>query len=375
MPYIYINDAGQENERRRDMVPIFIASTRGYSGKTFVALGLGMKLKELGYKVGYMKPVGKSPIKRGGRVYDADAVFIREILSLTEPLDVISPVVLSYETQNLVYKGKIKENLKEILKSVRSMKDKDFLIIGGGADLSEGALLKSDALSIVEKTKSHAVVVESWAGDNSADSLFVCARLFGDRFMGAVINKVPSSSFSYVRNTVRPFLEKKGLKILGIFERDSLLESFTVRQLSEVLHGHILCCEEGLDEFVEHFSIGAMDVDSAINYFRRTPNKAVITGAHRSDIQLAAMETSTKCIILTGGLYANSVVIGKAQSKGIPIISVTEDTFTTVDRIESVMGKARILDSAKLARVKELFDREFDMKRFLKAAKTARCFA
>jgi BioD-like phosphotransacetylase family protein len=168
---------------------------------------------------------------------------------------------------------------------------------------------------------------------------------------------------------VKPFLEKKGVKILGVFQRDSLLESFTVRQLNEVLHGRVLCCEEGLDDFVENFSIGAMDVDSALKYFRRTPNKAVITGAHRSDIQLAAMETSTKCIILTGGLYANSVVIGKAQSKGIPIISVDEDTFTTVDRIEAVMGKARILDRVKMDRVKELFEREFDVRRFLKFAK------
>jgi len=121
-----------------------------------------------------------------------------------------------------------------------------------------------------------------------------------------------------------------------------------------------------LDDFVENFSIGAMDVDSALSYFSRIPNKAVITGAHRSDIQLAAMETSTKCIILTGGLYTNDVVIGRAQSKGIPIISVAEDTFTAIDRIEATMGKARIREKGKIARAKELIETEFDMKGFLK---------
>ena len=95
----------------------------------------------------------------------------------------------------------------------------------------------------------------------------------------------------------------------------------------------------------------------------------VITGAHRSDIQLAALETSTRCIILTGGLTTNDVVIGKAQSKGVPIISVADDTFTTVDKIGGSMGKANIREKRKVARVRELMDMEFDMKRFLKTMK------
>jgi BioD-like phosphotransacetylase family protein len=143
----------------------------------------------------------------------------------------------------------------------------------------------------------------------------------------------------------------------------------TVRQLNEILNGKVVCCDERLDEYVENYSIGAMDVDSALNYFRRIPNKAVITGAHRSDIQLAAMETSTKCIILTGGLQTNDVVVGKAQAKGIPIISVADDTFTTIDKIELSMGKTNIREKRKIARVGELMDLEFDMKRFLKSVK------
>ncbi len=145
--------------------------------------------------------------------------------------------------------------------------------------------------------------------------------------------------------------------------------SVTIRELAETLGGEVLCCEDRLDEYVENFSIGAMDVDSALNYFRRIPNKAVITGAHRSDIQLAAMETSTKCIILTGGLQTNDVVIGKAQTKGIPIISVAYDTYTTIDRIEVGMGKTSIREKRKVERAKELIDMEFDIKRFLKSVK------
>ncbi len=190
--------------------------------------------------------------------------------------------------------------------------------------------------------------------------------LLGSRFLGAVLNKVPLNMIEHVKTTVRPFLEQKGIPVFGTIPKDGFLESVSVSELNEMLGGKVLCCEDRLHEFVENFLIGAMDVDSALNYFRRTPNKAVITGAHRSDIQLAALETSTKCIILTGGLRTNEVVLGKAQSRGVPILSVPDDTFSTINKIELRMGKTSILESKKMDRTRELFSAGFDMYGFLK---------
>src|SRR5208282_219326 len=97
------------------MVPIFIASNRSYTGKTFFALGLAQKLIELGHKVGYLKPLGKTPVKKGSDLFDADAIFIKESLDLPDSLEVISPFVLSYEMQNLIFDGDHKEIKKRIL--------------------------------------------------------------------------------------------------------------------------------------------------------------------------------------------------------------------------------------------------------------------
>jgi BioD-like phosphotransacetylase family protein len=348
------------------MVPIFIASNTFYSGRTFISLGLALKLMEQGYKVGYLKPVGKTPVKTGKDIFDADAMFIKETLGLEDPLEVISPYVQTYESQTLLFEGGLKDVKKRVLSAFRSLKRKDFVIIGGAGDLFEGSLLGINATALLDAMKAYLLVVERWRGESSSDALFGTAKLAGDRFCGGIINKVPTSAVGYVKDTVRPFLEKKGVKIFGVFAKDRALDAITVRQLNYILNGQVLCCEDKLDEFVENFSVGAMDVDSALNYFRRTPNKAVITGAHRSDIQLAALETSTRCIILTGGITTNAVVIGKAQAKGVPIISVADDTFTTIDKIEGSMGKTSIREKHKVERVKELMDIEFDMKRFLK---------
>lgn len=349
------------------MVPVFIVSNREHAGKTFLAIGLGIKLIEQGYKVGYMKPVGKTPVKIGKSIYDEDAVFIKEALSLADSLSVISPFVLGYETQNLLIEGKIGDVKKLVMDALKSQNDKDFIIVGGAGDFFDGSILGVNTLNLIQEVNGKALLIEPWRGDASIDSLFGGGGLLGGRFAGGVINKVPANALKYVKESIKPFLENKGIKIFGIFQKDSLLESIAVRQLTEILNGKVLCCEDRLDEFVENFSIGAMDVDNALKYFRRIPNKAVITGAHRSDIQLVAMETSTKCIILTGGLNTNEVVLGRAQAKGIPIISVADDTFTVIDRIEAVIGKTRIREKGKINRAKNMIDREFDMERFLKA--------
>lgn len=351
------------------MVHLYIASMSGFSGKSLITLGLGLMLKDAGYKIGYIKPFGKIPLKHKNDFIDADAEFMRKALDIQDPPDIVSPFVVTFEIQNSVLKGKPSDKFGNVKKALASIKDKDIVMIGGAADLFEGSVFGINAVKIINHSKAKTLLVEPWNGGSSIDSIIGARELLADSFIGVVINKVPQIAHDHVIKSVRPFLEKKGINVFASLHKDILLDSITVRQLNEILNGKVLCCEEGLDEFIENFSIGAMDVDSALKYFRRTTNKAVITGAHRSDIQLAALETSTKCIILTGGLYTNDVITGKAKMKNVPIISVSEDTFTTVEKIESVLGKIRIREQKKVLKTKEIVEKEFDFKRLLKELK------
>ncbi|HHW20068.1 MAG TPA: DRTGG domain-containing protein [Thermodesulfovibrio thiophilus] len=348
------------------MIPIFIISNRAFTGKNFFALGLALTLKERGFKVGYIRPLGRIPLKKGDEVFDEEAVFIKELLGLEEPLNVISPFVFTYETQYRLFEGSDLKVKEKVLNSFSKQSNKDFVIVVGSNNIFEGFTLGIDAIGLLNETNGKVIAIQHWDSDIAMDDIFGIRQLVGDRFIGAVINKIVPEQFHHVKEKVVPFIEGKGIKILGVFKKDKFLEAVTVRRLMEAVNGGLVCCEDKLDEFVENLSIGAMDPETALSYFLRTPNKAVITGIHRTDIQIVAMETSTKCLILTGGMHVNETVSGIAKAKGIPIVVTPMDTFAAVDRMEKLMGKAVIREKDKAIKAKEVVSSEFDIEEFLR---------
>jgi hypothetical protein len=147
---------------------------------------------------------------------------------------------------------------------------------------------------------------------------------------------------------------------------DEILASITVRELASQLSAKVLCGEKGLDQIVGQFIVGAMGVASAARYFREVNDKAVITGGDRPDIQLAALQTSTRALVLTGNLYPSPVLVGRAQQLGVPMLLVAEDTLATVERIDRIMGRLRVREAVKVVRARELLEAHIDFARLEK---------
>ena len=144
-----------------------------------------------------------------------------------------------------------------------------------------------------------------------------------------------------------PALERLGLPVLGVMPQSPLLRSVTVEELALRLGAQVLCCPERLDLLVETLSIGAMNVNSAMEFFRRRRNMAVVTGADRTDIQLAALEASTQCLILTGAGDPLPQLLNRAEELEVPLLKVEHDTLTTVEVIEQAFGHVRLHEVVK----------------------------
>jgi BioD-like phosphotransacetylase family protein len=348
------------------MKTIFLISNRPYSGRNLLAVGLSLNLKERGKKVGYMKLLGKTPIKVGDKILDEESMFIHKVLEIEDPVEWVCPFVLSYEAKYKLFHEEemnIAQQIREVINTQTTLKD--YLFVVGGDSIFEGLSLGIDCLRLIKEVDAKGINVQLWEGETSVDDILGVKELLGKNFVGAVINKVPPEEHAYIKETVVPYLKKKGVEVLGVFKRDRLLEAITVRTLLEVVNGGIACCEDKLEEFIENIVIGAMDPENAMRYFLKIPNKLVITGVYRTDIQILALETSTKCLLLTGGLHPSEMVISIAKSKGVPVVVTSLDTFSAVKRIQSLVGRDMLKDRGKALRAKEVVAKEFDLDRFL----------
>mgnify|MGYP001572624329 CR=1 FL=1 len=74
----------------------FITGTDTDVGKTVVTAILGLLFQKKGKKVGVMKPVATGGKKVGNTFVSQDARFLKDILSLTTPLEIINPLCLEH---------------------------------------------------------------------------------------------------------------------------------------------------------------------------------------------------------------------------------------------------------------------------------------
>jgi BioD-like phosphotransacetylase family protein len=345
---------------------IYVTSLERYSGKTAICLALGKRFMTDGFKVGYLKPLSLQPWLVSGKIADEDATFVKEILGLDVDPWELSPVVVTPEF--LLGHLKSGENTK-IMEQVKRAVDttsggKDLLLLEGGASLREGHAVGLPTPDVARELSSHVLVAVKYRSDIRVldDALSAKVRL-GELLSGVVINRVPREAAEFMETFAIPYLEKHGIPVFGVLPERSSLAALTVNELIDVLDAEVLTRNCDLEAMVETLTVGAMTADVALRRFREYPNKAVITGGDRTDIQLAALETSTTCLILTGNLQPSPLIIKQAEDFGVSVLLVRDNTMETVEAIEQVFGKTRLGQPDKLAEFEALIAEYLDFDR------------
>ncbi len=331
------------------MVCLYVTSVEEGAGKTAVCAGLGRYLLGKGKKVGFFKPVITSGEQPATEATDRDALFMKQILGLDEPVGTICPVIGG--------QGKLAGKIKEAYSMVSSGKD---VVIAEGA--CEPSMVKALAARVI--------AVEGYSDQLAGVKFTDRYKDFEEQMLGVVLNKVPGRRLERVRNEVTQ-LPGTGIGILGVLAEDRVLFTPTIGGLAECVEGEILNSREQLAELVENFMLGAMTADPGPDYFGRKTNKAVVLRSDRPDMQLAAFETATKCLILCGDTPPTPTVLYWAETKKIPIIVTKADVTATVDSIENALGKGRFNQEKKLPRLAEVMEQHFDFPGVLKGLSLA----
>ena len=350
------------------MVCLYVGSTMGYSGKNLTVMGIGQRFLKDGLKVGYFKPFGRLPMKIDGVMTDKDAWFIHRVLMLKDPVETLCPVVLTHDLMVNGCRGECPGLDGKILDAFEAIsREKDVVIIGGAGTLESGKAFDVSGYHIIKSLNARVLLVDYYDKEFYLDAVFSAQGRLGDRLLGAMVNRVPPGYVEKMQDLIVPFLERKGIPVFGILPEDAVLGSVMIGDIVDAFAGDVLCCRNKLDGLIEHFLIGGMQVDRALEYIRKTRNNAVIVGGDRADVQLAAIEAMTQCLILTGNLYPNEIVVSRAELKGIPIVVVRADTYSVAKNVEELSRKLRLREKEKVYCGIRLIEEGFDFERLYKA--------
>ena len=350
---------------------LMIGSCEPFSGKSALVLGIARKVIASRKEVRFGKPLAttiESDAKHRlltSKLIDDDVYFISETLGLKESQLIPSVDFLSAEiSESRLIKGNLNPGIHfdQFKASVCSPID-GINILEAAGSLHEGLLYGLSLDEVAKKLDIPVLLVHSWSDSRSIDDLLAAKSQLGDNFLGVVLNAVNPNEINNLKKKLSPALLKLGIEVFGVMPRSPLLRSVTVEELVRRLEAKVICCEEKLELMVETLSIGAMNVNSAMEFFRRRRNMAVVTGADRTDLQLAALEASTQCLILTGAGDPLPQLINRAEELEVPLLKVDRDTLSTVEIIEHAFGHVRLHESVKATYAFRLVEEHCDLDR------------
>lgn len=343
---------------------LLIGSTEAYSGKSAVILGIAYQLQQKKLDIAYGKYLGTSLASNSEELREQDLDFITAELNLQSDR-VHSPLLfLNEKTIHRRLEGEDTTDYQQKLKESAISPSGDLILWEGPGTVFEGKLFDLSLLQTAKVLDARVFLVARFHSVDLVDSILAAKEELGDRLLGVLINDVPSRKMEAITNTVRPFLEQKNIPVFGVLPRTGILRSVSVKELASKLNAEVLCRPDKLDLMVENLTIGAMNVSSALEFFRRGLNMAVVTGGDRTEIQLAALETSTQCLILTGHIKPQRYIINRADDLEIPVLSVDLDTLTTVEIIDRAFGNVRVHEPIKVNYIHELMAENFEIDRF-----------
>ena len=340
---------------------IYIAGTRAYSGKNMLAVGIGLRLQKEGLNLGYMKPVGVVPPEKDGAGGDEDALFVQEVLNLDQRPDLVTPVLVTQDFRMRAFAGQTEDAMPAIKAAYGMLAEKrDLMLVAGSGHVLSGKYCRLDGVRVARELGLRAIVLDRLQHEVNHDEILAVKEQLGDLLLGVVLNDIPNSFMTEIESVIRPFLTRSGVPVLGIIPRDPLMGAIRAHELAEGLGGRLVAARGRADGMVENFLIGTMQVENFMTYFRRNPHAAVIVGGDRADVQLVAIEGNCPCLVLTGNLFPNDVILSRADTLNVPIVMVRQDTYAVAKKMEGLLGRQKMRDVMKIRQSAQLISVHLD---------------
>jgi len=121
------------------------------------------------------------------------------------------------------------------------------------------------------------------------------------------------------------------IRIEGVKERQ--IEDLTLREVSQIVEGSVICGAEGLDHSPNRFVIAAMEIEAMERYLEEV---GLCIVGNRHDAQLFALDHGSP-LLITGGFDPEQDVLDLALRKNLTIIQSPYDTFAVTTMINRAL--------------------------------------
>ncbi|QDA58722.1 phosphate acetyltransferase [Hymenobacter jejuensis] len=350
---------------------IFIATAEPFSGKSIIALGLVNMLLNKAQKVGYFKPIiNDDPREKK----DAHIDTVLTHFNLPIAYDATYAYTRA-EAMSLVEAGSQGEIIDRIIYKFKQLEDSyDFTVVEGSDFVGEGTAFEFDTnISIAKNLGTPVVIVISGAGKTTAqivNAVLTVLRSFETRevqVLAAIANKVQPAQIEDVQALLRAQLPSD--VILAVIPEDKKLLNPTMREIYENLGGKLLFGEDLLDNQVDNFVTGAMQVPNFLNYLR--DNVLIVTPGDRGDIIICALQANVSAsyprvagIVLSADTEPDEPVLRliKGLQTVVPIIAVKTGTFLTSTMLGNIQSRITPDNPKKIQLAISTFERYVDVR-------------
>jgi hypothetical protein len=332
-----------------------------------VAVAIAKKLKDAGKSVGYFKPVGTKSfhLSTPSEDIDEDATIMKALLGMEEAASTICPVVRSkssYDELLRVGHDKLKKSIMQSFN--RIAEGRDFVIVEGTKAPWDLLHVDLSTPQIARDLDADVIALVNFSDITAIDDILLQKEIFrkaGYDSIGIILVQVPPMLKKTINENIASFLEEQNLNLYGVIYNNRELFSPTVAEIQRALEGEMVLGDDKMELPIDQFIVGSMAPENALKWFRRAKDKAVITSGDRTDICLAAMETDTNLLILTGGLGPDIATLSRARERKIPIMMTANDTYTTSQIVDNLVGSVTPENKTKLLVIERLIGDALDL--------------
>jgi BioD-like phosphotransacetylase family protein len=312
-----------------------------------------------------MKPVGQRTVIEDGVPADEDAILMRGVFDLPEPLAQMSPVHIPRGFTQAYIDGTLLDDLPARIRTAHAAFEatRDILLIEGTGHTGVGSVIDLSNAVVAGMLGAPAVIVSEGGVGRPIDEIVLNAALFerhGVPVAGAIVNKVDLAAKPGLARTLELGLARHGIPLLGVLPYRPLLSNPTLGMVLEAVHGETLNPTTDLDQVIGGVAIGAMKPEHMLE--RIGPRSLVIVPGDREDAIRAIVGahvdgrngTGALGLVLSGGYRPNRTVLAAIRRTDLFVTLVPEDTYAVASEVHDLLVKTHASDVGKIAEIKAL---------------------